>query len=102
MPQPTDEQLVTALLDATRNMSLRERQRATGISHATFDRLTRGQESPDGWTYLQRRTREAAIRYLERAGRMPAPVPAEGLSDTQRLRLLELVEEMARVLRGEG
>ena len=94
MPAPTDRQLVTAILDATANLSLRERERKTGISHASFDRWTRGD-----WKQLQGETRERVVRYLGRAGKMPEP-PREALTDAERARLLELVEEMARILRG--
>lgn len=94
MTQPSNRQLVDAVLEATANMSLRERQRATGITHATFQRWQ------TDWKYLRKDTRAALLSYLQRIGKMPA-APAGALTDGERARLLELVEEMARVLRGE-
>ncbi len=100
MPEPTDRQLVEAIMDATANLSLRERERKTGLSHATFDRFGRGHGTPRGWKQLQGKTRQQVIAYLKRVGKLPegpSPLP---LSATERARLLELVEEMAKVLRG--
>lgn len=100
MPEPTDRQLVDAIMDATANLSLRERERKTGISHATFDRLGRGYGAPRGWKQLQGKTRVAIIRYLKRVRRLPEGAPATPLNGDERARLLELVEEMGRILRG--
>lgn len=94
MPQPSDRQLVDAVLDATANMSLRQRERATGLTHATFQRWQ------TDWKFLRKDTRATLITYLRRVGKMPGTAPEGELTDGERARLLELVEEMARVLRG--
>jgi hypothetical protein len=101
MPQPTDQELVAAVLGATANLSLRERQRATGLSHFTFARFQNGYAARGGWTYLQGRTRATVIRYLERVGKMPREA-AGSLTDADRARLLELWEEMGRILKRVG
>lgn len=101
MPQPTDHQLVAAVLEATANLSLREREAKTGISHASFRRFQQGYGHRNGWKILQKGTRAAITDYLQRVGKMPAPVPATPLADVDRARLLELWEEMGRVLRRE-
>jgi hypothetical protein len=88
----SDRQLVTAFLEATSTMSLRERERATGISHSTFRRLG------GKWSFLQGETRAAILRYLKRTGKMPAAVGP--LDDAARARLIELMDEMQRILRG--
>src|SRR5688500_3268443 len=101
MPQPSDQELVSAVLSATANLSLRERQRATGLSHFTFQRFKNGYGEKGGWNYLQGRTRETVIRYLKRAGKMP--VAGVGpLTETDRARLVELWEEMGRILQKAG
>lgn len=91
--QPSDRELVDAVLEATANMSLRERQRATGLTHATFQRWQ------TDWKYLRKDTRATLITYLRRIGKMPAASDAGALTDGERARLLELVEEMAQILR---
>lgn len=96
MAQPSDRQLVDAVLEATANMSLRQRERATGLTHATFQRWKKK------WKYLRKDTRSDLIAYLTRIGKMPVASTAGELTDGERARLLELVEEMGRVLRGEG
>lgn len=99
MPQPTDQQLVAAIMDATAHLSLRDRERATGLSHATFQRFGHGHGTRYGWKVLQRDTRAKVTAYLERVGKMPAAVPTAPLSDPDRARLLELLEEAVRMLK---
>ncbi len=101
MPQPTDQQLVSAVLDATANESLRERQARTGLSHFTFARFQAGHGKKGGWNYLQGRTRATVIRYLERVGKMPI-TGVDPLADADRARLVELWEEMGRILQKVG
>lgn len=95
MPHPSDAQLVSALLEATATLSLREREAKTGISHNTFRRFQAGD-----WKVLQRDTRAAISVYLERVGKMPKGIPAVPLTDPERARLLELWEEIGAILRG--
>lgn len=97
--RPTDQQLVGAIMAATEHLSLRERERATGLSHATFQRFGHGYGHRYGWKVLQKETRAKVTAYLERSGKMPAAVPDRPLNDPERARLLELWEEMGRILR---
>ena len=99
MPPPTDRQLVAALLDATAHLTLRERERATGLSHNTFARFANGYGTPAGWKALQARTRNATVRYLERVGRMPEAVSDAPIGSDERARLIELLEEAVRLLK---
>lgn len=101
MPNPADPQLVEALLLAIQEMSTREAARATGLSHQLIARYRKGWGTRTGWTYLRGDTREKMERYLTRAGKTPRPTPVE-LTETQRLRALELIEELGRLLRGEA
>lgn len=100
MPSVRDQQLVTAILDATSSMSLRERERATGVSHATFQRFANGFGSKNGWKALQGKTRKSVVAYLERAGKMPEPILSVPVPDAERARLIGLLEEALRLLKG--
>ena len=96
--RPTDSEIVAALLDATRDLTLREIEERVGISTATVTRWRAGE-----WARLFGSTREQVMGYLESVGAAPevpeaAPRP---LTAEDRARLLALVEEMATILRGE-
>ena len=67
MPEPSDRQLIEAILDATANMSTRERSRRTGIGATSFQRWQRGE-----WALLQARMRKKIIAYLKARGTVPA------------------------------
>lgn len=81
-----DRQLVSAFVEATREKSLREVSRATGLSHQMVAKYRRGQVP----LYLRQSTRESMAGYLRRSGWESE----ERLGDDERVRLLDLTEQL--------
>lgn len=76
MTTPTDRQLIAALVVATKDKSLREAERATGISHQQISTYRDGESH-----YLTDGAREKIVRYLNSIGKLPQPRPR--LSDAE-------------------
>lgn len=112
----TDAQLIAALLRETVGLSLREAAADVGVSHQQIAEMRRA--SPPWWP-LHAESRGTIERYLRRRGKLPKPLTRH-LTESEvravraraaelvrqsdkvdRWRLLEQVEALAALLRGE-
>lgn len=88
-----DHELIRRFLAATDRLSLREAAEESGVSAGTVQRFREGR-----WARMRPMTRRAVQDYLRQRGGVHL---LGALSADERVRALELAEELVRLLRGE-